>query len=47
MPGCCIKKGIMMERLEYEECKIELIIFNAEDVIVTSSKEDFDGDWQI
>ena len=35
-----------MERLEYEECKIELIIFNAEDVIVTST-EDFDGNWQM
>ena len=36
-----------MERFEYEECKFEVIIFDAEDVIVTSTKEDFDGDWQI
>ncbi len=30
-----------MERLEYEECKIEVIAFEASDVIVTS---DFDTD---
>ena len=31
--------GIAMERKEYEECKIEVIAFEASDVIVTS---DFD-----
>ena len=36
-----------MERFEYEECKIEVIIFDAEDVIVTSTQEDFDGNWQM
>ena len=34
-----------MERIEYEECKIEVIVFDGQDVIVTSPGDcDFETD---
>ena len=34
-----------MERKAYEECEIEVIDFDGNDVIVTSPTEPFDPDW--